>query len=140
MRTPGEGSRMAVERSDEPRSKLLLRALGLVGTPYKYGGRSPETGFDCSGLVHYLFKEVHGIALPRRAQDMSRVGDAVGRHELAPGDLVFFDTLREPYSHVGIYMGNHRFVHAPSRGGQVEVVAMTNRYWARRYNGARRVP
>lgn len=128
-----------VERIGESRRELLLRALSLVGAPYKYGGRSPDTGFDCSGLVHYLFSEVRGIALPRRAQEMSKVGDTVGRHELAPGDLVFFDTLREPFSHVGIYLGNHRFVHAPSSGGRVEVVAMTDRYWARRYNGARRV-
>lgn len=136
---PVDPADLNAERIGEPRRELLLRALSLVGAPYKYGGRSPDTGFDCSGLVHYLFSEVRGVALPRRAQEMSRVGDTVGRHELAPGDLVFFDTLREPFSHVGIYLGNHRFVHAPSSGGRVEVVAMTDRYWARRYNGARRV-
>jgi cell wall-associated NlpC family hydrolase len=89
--------------------------------------------------VHYLFSEVLGLALPRRTQDMSRVGDPVGRHELNPGDLVFFDTLREPYSHVGIYLGDQRFIHAPSSGGRVEIVTLTNRYWLRRYNGARRI-
>lgn len=129
----------AIERDAGPRSELLLRALGLVGVRYRYGGHSPETGFDCSGLVQYLFGEVLGVALPRRAQDMSRVGDSVGRDELHPGDLVFFDTLREPYSHVGIYLGDQRFIHAPSSGGHVEVVTMTDRYWLRRYNGARRV-
>jgi len=119
--------------------ELALRALGMVGVPYRYGGQSPDTGFDCSGLVYYVFTAVAGVALPRRAQDMSRMGDPVRQHELAPGDLVFFDTLREPYSHVGIYLGESRFVHAPSNGGRVEVVSMNERYWLRRYNGARRI-
>lgn len=128
----------SIEPDAEPRSELLLRALGLVGVPYRYGGRSPETGFDCSGLVHYVFSGA-GLFLPRRAQDMSRVGEPVRRRDLSPGDLVFFDTLREPYSHVGIYLGENRFIHAPSNGGRVEIVSMTERYWTRRYNGARRV-
>lgn len=133
------GDSLSIEPAAEPRRELVLRALSLVGVPYKYGGQSPDTGFDCSGLVHYVFNEVWGVALPRRSQDMSRFGSAIARHDLAPGDLVFFDTLREPYSHVGIYLGNHKFVHAPSSGGRVEVVAMTHRYWLRRYNGARRI-
>jgi cell wall-associated NlpC family hydrolase len=133
------GDTVGLESSAEPRRELLLRALSLVGVPYKYGGQSPDTGFDCSGLVHYLYNEVWGVALPRRTQDMSRVGNAIARHDLAPGDLVFFDTQREAYSHVGIYLGNQKFVHAPSSGGRVEVVAMTHRYWIRRYNGARRI-
>ena len=136
-RTPGDS--LSTEPAAVPRRELVLRALSLVGVPYKYGGQSPDTGFDCSGLVHYVFNEVWGVALPRRSQDMSRVGNAIARHDLAPGDLVFFATLREPYSPVGIYLGNHKFVHAPSSGGRVEVVAMTHRYWVRRYNGARRI-
>ncbi|MBI4207920.1 MAG: C40 family peptidase [Betaproteobacteria bacterium] len=128
-----------IERDAGSRAELLLRAFGLVGVQYQFGGHSPDTGFDCSGLVQYLFSEVLGLALPRRAQDMSRIGSAVRHHELHPGDLVFFDTLREPFSHVGIYLGDHRFIHAPSSGGQVEVVFMTDRYWHRRYNGARRI-
>jgi cell wall-associated NlpC family hydrolase len=128
-----------VPRTTDAQSEMLLRALSLVGTPYKYGGQSPDTGFDCSGLVQYLFNEVWGVALPRRTQEMSRIGSMVDRDELLPGDLVFFDTLREPYSHVGIYVGNQRFVHAPSTGGRVQVVALNGRYWARRYNGARRI-
>lgn len=130
---------VALEREVEPRNELILRALGMVGVPYRFGGRSPDTGFDCSGLVHYLYGEVLGIALPRRAQDMSQIGETVRRQDLTPGDLVFFDTLREPYSHVGIYLGKDRFIHAPSNGGRVEIVTLTNRYWHRRYNGARRV-
>lgn len=124
---------------EQPRAELLLRAFGLLGVHYRFGGDSPDTGFDCSGLVKYLFGEVLGLALPRRAQDISLMGDPVGRHELYPGDLVFFDTLREPFSHVGIYLGDHRFIHAPSSGGQVEIVSMSDRYWHRRYNGARRI-
>lgn len=126
-------------QDDSPGSRIALRALDFVGVPYRYGGRSPDTGFDCSGLVHYVVASVTGMALPRRAQDMSRVGAPVRRRELAPGDLVFFDTLREPYSHVGVYLGESRFVHAPSNGGRVEVVSMNERYWLLRYSGARRV-
>ena len=128
-----------IERDAGPRSELLLRALGLVGVRYRYGGHSPETGFDCSGLVQYLFNEVLGVALPRRAQDMSRVGDSIGRDELHPGDLVFFNTLREPYSHVGIYLGDGKFVHAPKTGSTVRVESMKAAYWTQRFNGARRI-
>lgn len=119
--------------------ELALQAIGFLGIDYKYGGDSPETGFDCSGLVHYVFSQVTGLMLPRNAQDISRVGEDITRDELQPGDLVFFNTLRRPFSHVGIYLGGHRFIHAPSRGGQVEIVNMTSRYWQKRYNGARRI-
>lgn len=132
----------AAGRIDPPpgtRGELLLRALGLVGVPYQYGGNSPNTGFDCSGLVHYVFGQAIGLALPRNAEEISRVGDQIARDELEPGDLVFFNTLRRPFSHVGIYLGEQRFIHAPSQGGQVEIVSMTGRYWHSRYNGARRI-
>jgi cell wall-associated NlpC family hydrolase len=119
--------------------EILLRALSLIGVPYRYGGTTPESGFDCSGLVQYVFGSALGLSLPRRSQDMSRVGETVERTALSPGDLVFFDTLREPYSHVGIYLGEGRFIHAPSSGGRVEIVSLRERYWTRRYNGARRV-
>lgn len=119
--------------------ELALQAISFLGIDYKYGGDSPETGFDCSGLVHYVFSQVTGLMLPRNAQDISRVGEDITRDELQPGDLVFFNTLRRPFSHVGIYLGGHRFIHAPSRGGQVEIVNMTSRYWQKRYNGARRI-
>ncbi|MDH5534253.1 MAG: C40 family peptidase [Betaproteobacteria bacterium] len=119
--------------------ELLLRALALTGIRYRWGGESPETGFDCSGLVMYLFNEALSRALPRTAFEMSRVGRKIARDELEPGDLVFFNTLRRPFSHVGIYLGDQRFIHAPARGGHVEVVNMTNHYWQGRYNGARRI-
>lgn len=119
--------------------ELLLETFALVGTRYKYGGDSPESGFDCSGLVQYVFNRALGWALPRNTHEISRVGDPIGRDELQPGDLVFFDTLQRPFSHVGIYVGEQRFIHAPSNGGRVELVNMTDRYWQSRYNGARRM-
>jgi len=119
--------------------ELVLQAMGFMGINYKYGGNTPETGFDCSGLVHYVFNQAAGLVLPRNAREISRVGEDIPRDELQPGDLVFFNTLRRPFSHVGIYLGEYRFIHAPSRGGQVEIVDMSNRYWQTRYNGARRI-
>jgi cell wall-associated NlpC family hydrolase len=119
--------------------ELVLNAMAFLGINYKYGGASPETGFDCSGLVNFVFHQAAGLVLPREAREISRVGEKITREELQPGDLVFFNTLRRPFSHVGIYLGKHRFIHAPSRGGQVEIVDMSDRYWQRRYNGARRI-
>jgi cell wall-associated NlpC family hydrolase len=119
--------------------ELVIQALALIGVNYKYGGGSPDSGFDCSGLVSHVFREVAGIVLPRDSRAMSKVGEKVGKSDLQPGDLVFFDTLRRPFSHVGIYIGGQRFVHAPSRGGEVEVSDLHSRYWQKHYNGARRV-
>lgn len=120
--------------------EFALRALSFIGVRYKWGGNSPDTGFDCSGLIRYVYSQITGQALPRNANDMSHVGETVDRAELQPGDLVFFNTLRKPFSHVGIYLGDSRFLHAPSRGGAVEIVDMSQRYWQKRYNGARRLP
>ena len=119
--------------------ELALNALSQVGVPYRFGGNSPESGFDCSGLVQYVYSRGAGLSLPRNTQSLSEVGAAVPAEELAPGDLVFFDTLRRPYSHVGIYLGDYRFIHAPTTGGQVELVDLRERYWQTRYNGARRL-
>lgn len=120
--------------------EFALRALSFIGVRYKWGGNSPDTGFDCSGLIRYVYSQITGQALPRNANDLSHVGETVDRAELQPGDLVFFNTLRKPFSHVGIYLGDSRFLHAPSRGGAVEIVDMSQRYWQSRYNGARRLP
>lgn len=120
--------------------EFALRALSFIGVRYKWGGNSPDTGFDCSGLIRYVYSQITGQALPRNANELSHVGETVGRAELQPGDLVFFNTLRKPFSHVGIYLGDSRFLHAPSRGGAVEIVDMSQRYWQSRYNGARRLP
>jgi cell wall-associated NlpC family hydrolase len=119
--------------------KLISDALGLVGIRYRRGGKDAETGFDCSGFVGYLFHERLGLDLPRTSRDISRAGEPVEKSELEPGDLVFFDTMRRAFSHVGIYLGNNQFVHSPRSGYAVRVEDMSERYWAKRYNGARRV-
>ena len=118
---------------------LAIYALGLVGVDYRYGGTSPERGLDCSGLVRYVFQQVVGVTLPRTSREMAHLGGRVAVADLRVGDLVFFNTRSAPFSHVGIYLGDHRFVHAPHRGGEVEIVAMNHQYWEQRYDGARRL-
>lgn len=118
--------------------EILIQALSLTGVDYKYGGRSPETGFDCSGFVAYVFKHAAQISLPPSARMISEMGNTVKREDLQPGDLVFFNTLRSTFSHVGIYLGNNKFIHAPSAGNQVRIENMDDRYWKKRYNGAKR--
>lgn len=122
-----------------PTHELASYALGYLGTRYRMGGSSPDTGFDCSGLVSYVTQQVLGLHLPRRAEEISRVGQSVEREELQPGDLVFYNTLRRKYSHVGIYLGEGRFVHSPSAGGVVRIESMDMAYWKTRFNGARRI-
>jgi len=119
--------------------ELAIQALALIGVSYKYGGDSPDQGLDCSGLVSHVFQQVAGMILPRDSRAMSKVGEQIDKSELQPGDIVFFNTLRRPFSHVGIYIGDQRFVHAPRRGKEVEISDMHDRYWQKRYNGARRV-
>jgi cell wall-associated NlpC family hydrolase len=118
---------------------LASAALDLIGIRYKWGGNTPETGLDCSGLVRYVFQQVTGVTLPRTAKDMSRVGTQVAVSDLQPGDLVFFNTRRFAFSHVGIYLGDNRFVHAPRRGREVEVATFDSSFWQQRFNGARRM-
>ncbi len=112
-------------------------ALGLVGSPYAVGGVSPEVGFDCSGLVAYVYARALRLDLPRNTFDLARAGAPV--RDPQPGDLLFYNTQRRPFSHVGIYLGESRFVHAPSTGGTVRVEDMRRDYWAKRFDGARRV-
>lgn len=119
--------------------ELALHALSLVGIPYRYGGTSPDSGFDCSGLVFYVYQRGIGVALPRDTQRLSEVGASVLANELEPGDLVFFNTTGRAYSHVGIYLGEGRFIHAPTTGGTVQLVDIRDRYWQLRYDGARRL-
>lgn len=120
-------------------SELALQAMAMIGIRYKYGGNLPENGLDCSGLVRYVFKEVLGKELPRTSEEISRVGSEVDRSELQPGDLVFYNTLRRGFSHVGIYLGDNKFIHAPSSGGKVRIESMDVGYWKQRFNGARRI-
>jgi len=114
-------------------------AQSLIGTPYKYGGNSPDTGFDCSGFVVHVYRETRGFNLPRSSQSLAAQGQVLNRDELAAGDLVFFNTRRKKFSHVGIYLGENGFIHAPSRGGAVRVDDLSNPYWRKAYNGARRI-
>jgi len=118
---------------------LSTFALELIGIRYKWGGNSPATGLDCSGLVRFVFQKVTGVTLPRTAKDMSRLGEQVAVPDLQPGDLVFFDTRHFAFSHVGIYLGDNRFVHAPRQGRDVEVAALDSAFWQKRFNGARRM-
>ena len=112
--------------------------MAQVGRPYRWGGSSPREGFDCSGLVQHVYREALGIELPRTSRQMGQRGSWIALKDLAPGDLVFFQTGRHPNSHVGVYIGNHRFVHAPSSGSLVRVESINRRYWLTRFNGGRR--
>jgi cell wall-associated NlpC family hydrolase len=125
--------------SDSALNDLALYALSLSGTPYKYGGTSPEQGFDCSGFVGHVFKHSLGKTLPRTSAEISRVGIKQRTESLHPGDLVFYNTLNKSYSHVGIYLGDGQFIHSPSSGKSVSIVNMNEPYWEKRYNGARRI-
>lgn len=124
--------------SDEDRYRPVVQALEAVGIRYRYGGRSPETGFDCSGLIAYVFERAWGVLLPAGTEALSKVGTPVKRGELKPGDLVFYDTRSRPYSHVGIYLGDGRFVHAPSSGKQVRIDRLDARYWRAHLSAVRR--
>jgi cell wall-associated NlpC family hydrolase len=121
------------------RSEALLQALLAIGLDYRYGGKSPASGFDCSGLVAHVYRSAWGIQLPPNTTAQSKAGVPVSLAELQAGDLVFYDTLKRPYSHVGIYMGDGKFVHAPKTGAQVRVESLKSAYWSQRYNGARRI-
>lgn len=114
-------------------------ALDYLGIKYKFGGNAPSSGFDCSGLVNYVAEKSLGLKLPRRSAEIARLGQSVKQNELQKGDLVFFNTSGKRNSHVGIYLGDNQFVHAPSSGSVVRVEDMTINYWKQRYNGARRL-
>jgi cell wall-associated NlpC family hydrolase len=117
----------------------LLQALLALGLDYRHGGNTPVTGFDCSGLVAHVYLEAWNIRLPRHTGAQSKAGTPVSLAELQAGDLVFYDTQKRPYSHVGIYLGDGKFVHAPKSGAQVRIESLKSAYWSQRYNGARRI-
>ena len=118
---------------------ISIAAIGLVGVPYRYGGNTPKSGFDCSGLIGYVYKNAANKKIPRTTDEIGKIGQSLGNQTPAPGDLVFFNTQGSPHSHVGIYVGKGRFVHAPSKGGTVRLEKITSSYWSKRYTEARRV-
>lgn len=120
-------------------SELVVNAMGFLGVPYKRGGNTAETGFDCSGFVRAMYEQSIGLILPRRAEQQAAATQNIDRAELQPGDLVFFNTMRRAFSHVGIYVGNGKFIHSPKPGAEVRVESMNMSYWQRRFDGARRV-
>jgi len=121
-------------------SELVVTAMGFLGVPYRRGGSSAETGgFDCSGFVKAIYEQTVGLVLPRRAEQQAAATQAVDKRDLQPGDLVFFNTMRRAFSHVGIYVGEGKFIHSPKPGAEVRVENMGANYWQRRFDGARRV-
>lgn len=134
---PSYSSAVQYEQADD----VLFRALGLVGTPYRWGGNTPESGFDCSGLIGYVYRDAAGIQLPRSTREMINIkAPVIAKHALKSGDLVFFATQkRGQVNHAGIYVGEGRFVHAPSTGGTVRLDRLDNSYWQARFLNAKRV-
>ena len=120
-------------------SELVITAMGFLGVPYRRGGSSVETGFDCSGFVKAMYESTIGMVLPRRANEQAAATQTIDKQDLQPGDLVFFNTLKRAFSHVGIYVGEGKFIHSPKPGARVRVESMAHGYWERRFDGARRV-
>jgi cell wall-associated NlpC family hydrolase len=120
-------------------SELVLTAMGFLGVPYRFGGNSAESGFDCSGFVKAMYEKTVGLVLPRRADEQAAATNAIDRRDLQPGDLVFFNTMKKAFSHVGIYVGEGKFIHSPRPGAQVRLEDMGQSYWSHRFDGARRV-
>lgn len=128
----------SIHQATDHAGELVRNALQSLGVPYRRGGTSAATGFDCSGFVRTTYEQAVGLVLPRRAYEQAAATRKIERNDLQPGDLVFFNTLKRAYSHVGIYLGEGQFIHAPRTGARVRVESMNTRYWKARFNGARR--
>jgi cell wall-associated NlpC family hydrolase len=134
-----KGLLVQLQQVSQKASDLVLNAMGFLGAPYRRGGNTVETGFDCSGFVRAMFEQTVGLLLPRRADQQAAATTSIDKSELQPGDLVFFNTMRRAFSHVGIYVGDNKFIHSPKPGSEVRVEDMGKSYWQRRFDGARRV-
>ena len=120
-------------------AELAVHAMGFIGVPYKWGGNDAETGLDCSGFVRAVYQQMTGVVLPRTSDKQAAATHSIDPQDLAPGDLVFFNTMRQTFSHVGIYIGGGRFVHAPRTGARITLEHLSGNYWRQRFDGARRV-
>ncbi|MFT0546536.1 C40 family peptidase [Allopusillimonas ginsengisoli] len=131
--------RYSTPQNKPQKEAMVATALKMLGIKYSYGGTAPNTGFDCSGLVIYAAEKSLGLKLPRQSAAIARKGESIKRDDLKRGDLVFFNTRGSRFSHVGIYLGNSKFLHAPRTGSVVRIESMDINYWRKRYNGARRL-
>ena len=129
----------AGEKMGTKASELVLNSMAFLGVPYRRGGNNAETGFDCSGFVRAIYEQTAGLLLPRNAAQQAAATEKIDKKDLQPGDLVFFNTMRRAFSHVGIYVGNGKFIHSPRPGAEVRVEDMGVSYWSKRFDGARRV-
>lgn len=136
----GNQIQAARDSVSERASGLVINAMGFLGVPYRYGGNDMASGVDCSGFVRAVYEQSVGKLLPRRSAEQAAATETIDRSELKPGDLVFFNTMKRAFSHVGIYVGEGKFIHSPRTGGHVRVEDMRAAYWDARFNGARRVP
>jgi cell wall-associated NlpC family hydrolase len=129
-----------VQQMRDRATEMVMASMNFLGVRYVRGGGDAEQGFDCSGFTRYVFEHSLGLVLPRRADEQARQAGllSVARNELKPGDLVFFNTMRRAFSHVGIYVGEGKFIHAPRSGAEVRIEDMQTAYWSKRFNGARR--
>jgi cell wall-associated NlpC family hydrolase len=136
---PLDGSQVMQTMRDKA-SEAVMSAMNFLGVPYRRGGNTEATGFDCSGFTRHIFENSLGLVLPRRADEQASLSSLlpIQRHDLKPGDLVFFNTMKRTFSHVGIYVGDDKFIHSPRAGGAVRIEDMRESYWARRFTGARR--
>lgn len=137
-----EGSARLLNQMRDHATDLVMTAMNFLGVAYRMGGDSADTGFDCSGFTRHVFSNSIGMLLPRRSQEQAESPSLlrIAEEDLKPGDLVFFNTMRHAFSHVGIYLGEGKFIHAPRTGSQVRVEDMREAYWVKRFNGARRAP
>jgi cell wall-associated NlpC family hydrolase len=132
-------SQTVTQKVSDKAGELVVTAMGFLGVPYKRGGNNFDTGFDCSGFVKAMYEQTVGLVLPRRAEQQAAATQQIDQADLQPGDLVFFNTLKRAFSHVGIYVGDGNFIHSPKPGAEVRVENMQKAYWTRRFDGARRV-
>ncbi|MGB0128924.1 MAG: C40 family peptidase [Rhodocyclaceae bacterium] len=137
---PSQPTRPALVVGDREKGhEVVMYAFGLIDIDYRFGGSNPESGLDCSGMVSYLYRQVTGARLPHNAAAIAQLARPIERAALQPGDLVFFNTQGKPFSHIAIFVGEDRFVHAPSTNGKIRINRLSERYYAQRFESARTI-